>query len=131
MTNWLFVTKIPTEEFEELLTSKKWPIKKTTRYKNVLASKDNVIFYRGLPHGKQFVGSCILESIPKKIETGIAFLKLSNVKKWKNGIAIQDHLNDLELIRKKKMWQIYIMGGIVKLSDKDFKKILSFAKDKP
>ena len=127
MTNWLFVTKIPTQDFEKLLQNKNWPLKETSRYKHLLAPKDKVIFYRGIPHGKQFVGQCILKSKPELKNDNLYTLRFSNVKKWKNGIPIENHLDEIELIRNKKYWPMYLMGGIIRLSNKDFNTILSLA----
>ena len=125
MTNWIFTTKIDVKEFENILKKKRWPIKATTRYRKFFKPKDIVIFYRGIPHGMKFVGFCVLKSGPIESESG-DYLEFSKVEIWKNPILIQEISDDLDFIKKKDNWQIYLMGGVIRLPEKDYKSIIRF-----
>ena len=126
LVNWIFTTKLSDEELKQILKQKIWPIKETTRFRNYLATQDKVILYRGIPYGSKFACSFILKSEAQKIADEKYELKISDAVLWKNPVLIEDHLDDLELIRYKKNWQRYLMGGIIRLSNKDYKTITSF-----
>jgi len=128
MAYWIFTTKISDEEFDKILKSQIWPIKETSNYRKFLEKNDKVVFYRGRPHGMNFVGTCVLDSKPIKIAEKKYKLKFSKVILWKKPVPIIDRLDDIKFIKTRKNWQIYLMGGIVRLPQEDFKTIRSFNK---
>jgi len=128
MANWIFTTKISEEEFETILEKRKWPLKKTANNRNLLGVKDNVVFYRAIPYGSKFVATTIIDSKPSKNPDGDSILIFGKITHLKNPVFIKEHLDELELIRSTKNWQVYLMGGTIRISNEDFKTIVSLGK---
>ena len=127
MQSWIFVITAAYDEFKDRINKKAWPIYKNTGNKRKLRVGDNVIFYMGGPEGKKFLGTSRVDSdlIPNSIDFSIG---LSDIKIWKKPVLIKDILADLKFIVHKEKWGLHLQGGIIRLSDGDFKTIISNAK---
>lgn len=56
------------------------------------------------------------------------FVKLANIELFKKPIMIKEILHSLDFIQNKGNWGIYFQGGVSKLPNTDYKKILNMDK---
>jgi len=86
---------------------------------------DKVLFYQGGENGRKIVGSAELASSLQQTGNSIYdFVKIKNFKIWDNAVEIRTLIDKLTFVRNKRYWGIYLQGGITKISEKDYMKIL-------
>jgi len=110
-------------EFLERIKTKKWPIYKRTNNRLNIKKEDRVLFYLAGSHRRKIVADAKLGSNLK--ENGEEFsINLSKISLWKKQILIKPFVESLEFIKNKEKWGVFMQGGIVKISDKDFEILL-------
>jgi len=124
-----------------------WILNKNTPNLKWLSKGDRVLFYLGSQnkqYNHSFVGSARLANDPrpvgkrkpysllrgKKIYTSREsyIVKLDKIMLWREGIPIESVLKKLDFIENKKKWGLYLIGGVRKISSKEYKKVLAKAK---
>jgi hypothetical protein len=85
-------------------------------------------------NAQSFVGKSIVEEIEisKEIEVDAdkitnevsRYLIFKDIEEFKEAKKIKFILNELNFIINKKHYGAYLLGGVIKISDNDFKKIL-------
>jgi hypothetical protein len=127
---WIFVF-IPFSDYypsnsEALLKkveiSHKWSIGKRTMHRNTLNCEDLVLFYQGGDEGKIILGCAELTS-PLQIFNQDYFVELKNIEFWANPLSIKKLVRNLSFVRSKD-WGLYFRGGVVKVAEKDYQKIV-------
>jgi hypothetical protein len=130
---WIFVsvpyTDFNTGSIDEILdkikSSKTWPIGRRTVYRNLLSKGDRVLLYQGGEQGKKIVGSADLNSgligKPDGICDGVL---ISNLDLWKEPVDIKKVVSKLSFVRNPERWGFYFKGGVVRISERDYKEIL-------
>ncbi len=109
-------------EFLKRINMKKWPIYNRTSHRKKLKEGDRILFYLAGEPRKKFAGSAIIASDLEK-ENDDFVVTLSEIKKWGKHVLIIPLLESLEFIKNKSNWGIYMQGGVVLLSDKDYNTI--------
>ena len=107
------------EEFLKRINMKKWPIYSRTSHRKKLKEGDRIIFYLAGAPRKKFAGSAVIASDLEK-ENDDFTVALSEIKKWSKQILISSLLESLEFIKNKSNWGVYMQGGVVHISDKDY-----------
>jgi len=130
---WIFVS-VPYTDFNtgsiyeilgKIRASKKWPIGKKTLHRNELSENDKVLFYQGGEGGKKIVGRAELASSLMRDESNIFnWVMIRNIEIWEKPVEIKAVLEKLSFIRNKMHWGLRFQGGIVKISENDYKLIL-------
>lgn len=112
------------DEFKQRISNKRWKIYEFTRNRKQLRKSDNVIFYMAGSKGQKFIGHGRLAS-----ETTLAgtdfFVALSDLEVWKKPVYMKTVLQDLTFIIDKTKWGSHFQGGVSRLSDEDYRLILS------
>lgn len=131
VNHWIFVS-VPFTDFnigtihnmhKKIRTTKNWSIGKRTPNRTQLSLGDKVLFYQGGDEGRKIVASAELASTVKETEISESFVEITNFRLWKKPVEIRALINELSFIKNKKHWGIYLQGGIVKISEQDYKKI--------
>jgi predicted RNA-binding protein with PUA-like domain len=133
--HWIFVS-VPYTDFNtgsinemrsKIESSKKWPIGKKTIHRNALSKGDKVLFYQGGEQGRKIVGMCELSSgLVEDSDRMCDCVMIENYEFWKEPVDIRKVLGRLSFVKDSKRWGIYFKGGIVKISKKDYDKILRY-----
>jgi len=122
MSSWIFVMTGDDDEFLERTKMKKWPIHKRTNHRKKLRKGDKVLIYLAGPHRQKIVANAVLGS--DVTENGEEFsIVLSKINLWKNQILLKPLVNSLEFIKNKSKWGVSMQGGVVKITDNDFKTL--------
>ena len=109
-------------EFLERIKMKKWPIHKRTNHRKKLRKGDKVLIYLAGPHRQKIVANVVLDS--NITENGDELsIGISNVNLWKNQILLKPHVESLEFIKNKSKWGVSMQGGVVRITDNDFKTL--------
>lgn len=129
VSHWIFVMSTDNKEFRKRIACGEWPIFQHTPNRKKLKAGDRVIFYLAGEHGRKFVGNCTLNSALKEKENGLdSSVCLSDIMVWKMHVDVHDVLEDLDFIYKKNIWGCYFQGGVLTISEKDHRLILSNVK---
>lgn len=118
----MFVITGDDAEFLKRISMKKWPIYSRTSHRKKLKEGDRILFYLAGESRKKFAGSATIASDLEK-ENDDFTVALSEIKKWGKQVPILSIIESLEFIRNKSNWGIYMQGGVVSLSDKDYNTI--------
>ncbi len=113
---------------KKLETEKKWLIGKKTPYRSRLLAGDKILFYQGGEEGRKIVGLAELASSLQQTERSEDFVIIKNFKLWDNPVEIRVLLGELSFIRNERHWGAYFQGGVVRISEEDYRKILKAGK---
>ena len=132
---WIFVS-VPFSDFNvstiiEMFNNKekvfKWRIGKKTPHREKLSEGDKIIFYQGGENGGNIVASAVLIS---NLQNGDFddFVNMNNLEIWSKSVDIRTLIDKLSFIKNKKYWGLHFQGGIIKIPDVDYNKIIKKSK---
>ena len=122
--------------FKNRIKEKKFPLYLRTPNLEIIKKYDEILFYIAgkYMNAQSFVGKSIVEEIEisKEIEVDAdkitnevsRYLIFKDIEEFKEAKKIKFILNELNFIINKKHYGAYLLGGVIKISDNDFKKIL-------
>jgi hypothetical protein len=122
--------------FKNRIKEKKFPLYLRTPNLEIIKKNDEILFYIAgkYMNAQSFVGKSIVEEIEisKEIEVDAdkitnevsRYLIFKDIEEFKEAKKIKFILNELNFIINKKHYGAYLLGGVIKISDNDFKKIL-------
>jgi hypothetical protein len=122
--------------FKNRIKEKKFPLYLRTPNLEIIKKYDEILFYIAgkYMNAQSFVGKSIVEEIEisKEIEVDAdkitnqvsRYLIFKDIEEFKETKKIKFILNELNFIVNKKHYGTYLLGGVIKISDNDFKKIL-------
>jgi predicted RNA-binding protein len=117
------------------LDEKKYPLYTRTPHLNRIQSNDVAVFYLAGKKDKaqNFLGEAIISSIETSSELLIdpdkeryvveKYLILDKIKIFKAPVHIKSIITKLDFIINKSNYGVYLMGGVKKISEKDFNLI--------
>ena len=117
------------------LDEKKYPLYTRTPHLNRIQSNDEVVFYLAGKKDKaqNFLGEAIISSVQTSSELLIdpdkeryvveKYLILDKIKIFKAPVHIKSIITKLDFIINKSNYGVYLMGGVKKISEKDFNLI--------
>ena len=117
------------------LDEKKYPLYKKTPFHKDVKKDDGVVFYvAGRKNKSQnFIGYSLIKSVEIPNETLIdpdknkyvleKYLLFENIILFKTPIHIKAIINQLEFIKNKTNFGVYLMGGVSKITEGDFNLI--------
>ena len=117
------------------LDEKKYPLYKKTPFHKDVKKDDGVVFYvAGRKNKSQnFIGYSLIKSVEIPNETLIdpdknkyvleKYLLFENIILFKVPIHIKAIINQLEFIKNKTNFGVYLMGGVSKITENDFNLI--------
>ena len=117
------------------LDEKKYPLYKKTPFHKDVKKDDGVVFYvAGRKNKSQnFIGYSLIKSVEIPNETLIdpdknkyvleKYLLFENIILFKTPIHIKAIINQLEFIKNKNNFGVYLMGGASKITEGDFNLI--------
>lgn len=117
------------------LDEKKYPLYKKTPFHKDVKKDDGVVFYvAGRKNKSQnFIGYSLIKSVEIPNETLIdpdknkyvleKYLLFENIILFKTPIHIKAIINQLEFIKNKNNFGVYLMGGVSKITEGDFNLI--------
>ncbi|MBT5171972.1 MAG: EVE domain-containing protein [Candidatus Nitrosopelagicus sp.] len=124
MNRWIFVINDSTEEFENRVKTKQWPIYDRTLNRSKLTVGDSIIFYKAGSNGQKFIGNATIKTAPKKKSDFVYFLEMENISVWEKPIIIEEVIAKLDFIKNKNNWGSYFQGGVKAISDEGFSAIV-------
>ena len=124
MNRWIFVIRDSEEEFKERINVKKWPIFNKTRYKKEFVVGDAVLFYKAGLNGQKFLGTCKISSGLKKETSFVDNLEIKEISVFDSPVEMKDVIEELDFIKNEINWGNYFQGGVRKISEDDFSKII-------
>jgi len=122
--------------YKNRIKEKKFPLYSRTPNLKIIKKNDEILFYIAgrKENSHSFVGKSIIEEIEISKENLVDADKITNlvsgyiifkdVKEFKKIKKIKSILNELDFIVYKKNYGVYLLGGVIKISENDFKKIL-------
>jgi hypothetical protein len=122
--------------FKNRIKEKKFPLYLRTPNLEIIKKDDEILFYIAgkYTNAQSFVGKSFVEEIEisKEIEVDAdkitnevsRYLIFKDIEEFKEIKKIKLILNELNFIINKKYYGAYLLGGVIKISDNDFKKIL-------
>ena len=130
-----------TESAIDILTKrlgeKKYPLYNKTPHLKEVKEKDEVIFYIAGRNSKaqNFIGQSIISSVEIPNELSVdpdkkkyvveKYLILDNVKMFRAPVHIKSIIVQLDFIKNKSNYGVHLMGGVSKITEKDYKLIAS------
>ena len=117
------------------IDEKKYPLYKKTPFLNDIKKNDEVVFYvAGRKNKSQnFIAFSVIQSVEIPNETLIdpdknkyvleKYLLFENISLLKTPIHIKAIINQLEFIKNKTNFGVYLMGGVSKITEGDFNLI--------
>ena len=117
------------------IDEKKYPLYKKTPFLNDIKKNDEVVFYvAGRKNKSQnFIAFSVIQSVEIPNETLIdpdknkyvleKYLLFENITLLKTPIHIKAIINQLEFIKNKTNFGVYLMGGVSKITEGDFNLI--------
>jgi len=129
---WIFVS-VPFTDFnvgtiykmlKKIEATKRWSIGRKTPNRGRLSEGDKTLFYQGGEDGGKVIASAELASSLQQHENADSFVKIKNFEVWKKPIDIRALTDKLSFIKNKRHWGVYLQGGIVKISEVDYNKII-------
>jgi predicted RNA-binding protein len=115
-------------EFLERIKTKRWDLYKRTSHRLNIRKEDKILFYLARYPRRKFVANAVLSSKVREEDEEFS-VGLNKIKIWKRQIPIRPLIESLEFIKNKNKWGGYMQGGIVKITKKDFDKILKTEKE--
>lgn len=116
------------EIFRKAQTIGRWKLGEKTNHRNHLAKGDKILFYLAGEEGRKFLGiGELLSTVKNDDQKSELFVELGQVKLWKKQPRILDLIDVLSFIKNKKHYGLHLQGGIVAISEKDFKTVLNKA----
>lgn len=125
------------EIFKNRLREKKFPLYVRTPNLDTISIDDEILFYiagKNL-NAQSFVGKSTISQIQISKELIVdadktknlvnRFLIFKDIELFKNSKKIKVILNELNFIKIKKHYGLYLLGGVVKINKDDFQKILN------
>jgi hypothetical protein len=135
--HWIFVS-FPYSDFNagtiseiinKILRSGKWPIGKYTVYRKQLSKGDRTLFYQAGNEGRKFVGSGELFSGLQQDDKGTSFhVIVGNLELWDSPVPMSEVLDKLSFIKDKSHWGLYLQGGVIRVSEEDYRTVVRRAK---
>jgi predicted RNA-binding protein len=119
------------------LDEKKYPLYTRTPHLNRIQSNDVAVFYLAGKKDKaqNFLGEAIISSIETSSELLIdpdkeryvveKYLIIDKIKIFKTPVHIKSIITKLDFIINKSNYGVYLMGGVKKISENDYKLITS------
>lgn len=129
-------TEFAIDIFNKRIEEKKYPLYPRTPKLNEIKEGDKVIFYiAGAGKERQsFVGQAIIEKVetPKELLVDpdknnyeiIKYLWFKNIKIFEKSVNIKSIINKLVFVKNKNNYGTHLMGGVKKISEKDFNSIV-------
>jgi len=117
------------------LDEKKYPLYTRTPHLNRIQSNDEVVFYLAgkKDNAQNFLAEAIISSVETSSELLIdpdkeryvveKYLILDKIKIFKAPVHIKSIITKLDFIINKSNYGVYLMGGVKKISEKDYKLI--------
>jgi len=117
------------------LDEKKYPLYTKTPHLHRIQSNDEVVFYLAGKKDKaqNFLAEAIISSVETSSELLIdpdkeryvveKYLILDKIKIFKAPVHIKSIITKLDFIINKSNYGVYLMGGVKKISEKDFNLI--------
>ena len=125
MNHWIFVIKDDETVFDLRIKQKKWPIYPATKFQKYLKIGDIIMFYRAGQYGQYFLGTALVNSkvkpTPDKMDLHI---DIDKIDVWEERPSIRGMLSQLNFIKNTDHWGLYLQGGILKMSKKDYSVIV-------
>lgn len=118
----MFVINNSEQIFKERIKNRKWPIFAKTQNRDKIGPGHKVVFYKaGRDDGQKFLGAATVAS-GVTCEGGKvdSFVELGGAVIWKKPVQMRKLLDDLDFVRDKKNWGLYVQGGVRQISEKDF-----------
>jgi hypothetical protein len=113
------------EMLKKIETTQKWSIGGRTPNKRRLSEGDKILFYQGGEEdGGRIVASAELASSLQQPENADSFVKLRNFEVWKKPVDMRSLIDKLSFIKNKRHWGLCIQGGIRKIPEVDYNKII-------
>ena len=119
------------------LDEKKYPLYTRTPHLNRIQSNDEVVFYLAgkKDNAQNFLAEAIISSVETSSELLIdpdkeryvveKYLILDKIKIFKAPVHIKSIITKLDFIINKSNYGVYLMGGVKKISENDYKLITS------
>ena len=132
VNHWIFVS-VPFTDFnvgticeilKKIRRTKKWLIGRRTPNKRKISTGDKVLFYQGGEGGGRIVASAELTSGLQEAENFDSFVEIEDFRLWENPVNIKTMIERLSFIKNKKHWGVYFQGGIIKIAEEDYRKLI-------
>jgi hypothetical protein len=119
--HWIFVFKDTYDIFENRINVKHWPITLNTPNRKKIGAQDKIIFYRAGEGNQKLLGTANAVSSIIPIEGKMDFIvSLDEISIWKKPISIKPLIKNLNFIKNKLLWGVYMQGGVIRVSQEDF-----------
>jgi len=113
------------ETLEELNREHKWKIGLRTQNKQQLKKNDKSIFYVSGNDRMYFAASAVLNSnFINERDPIYGYVRLRNLCFFDKPVFTKPILGNLDFIKNKKHWGLHFQRGIVKISKRDYDKII-------
>lgn len=122
MIHWMFVINDSDQTFKERIKNRKWPIFAKTQNRDKIDPGHKVVFYKaGRINGQRFLGTAtVISGVTREDGRIDAFVELGDIMIWKKPVQMREILDNLDFVRDKKNWGLYVQGGARQISEKDF-----------
>ena len=122
----IFVIKDTYDEFKIRMDSKSWPIYVNTANRKKIKLGDKILFYNAGVGNKNILGVAeIASKVKQKDGTTDYAVSLDKIDIWKKPALMKPIVVDLDFIENNQQWGRYMQGGVIRISEKDFKTIIS------
>ena len=122
----IFVIKDTYDEFKSRMDSKSWPIYVHTANRKKIKLKDKILFYNAGVGNKNILGVAeIASKVKQKDGTADYAVSLDKIDIWKKPVLMKPIVVNLDFIENNQQWGRYMQGGVIRISEKDFKTIIS------
>lgn len=125
------------EIFKNRIKEKKFPLYLKTPNLKIIKKNDEILFYiagKNL-NSRSFVAKSVVDEIEiskellvdadKKRNIVDRYLIFKHIEIFKEIKKIKSILNDLNFIKVQRFYGAYLVGGVIKISDEDFKRIVN------
>lgn len=124
---WLFVL-VPFNDFnlmgtERRLKEKKWPIGRTTHFRDSFEKGDRVVIYLAREGNMKFIGNFELQSSLIS-DPNQDYVQMGEVNTFKKPLPIKDMINKLSFIKNKKHWGLHVSSGVIRIPQTDYDLII-------
>ena len=121
---WIFVIKNTDEEFKRRTDRNVWPIYSYTVNRKKIQPGDGVAFYKAGEGNKVLLGTAETASAIKGKDGDIDYtVDLRNTVVWKKRVLMKPLVGKLDFVDNKEQWGRYMQGGVIRISEKDHRKI--------
>jgi predicted RNA-binding protein len=118
-----------------------WDIGSHTPNRTAIQEGDLALIYVSGSGAKVLVGELVLgsdvTSLPENLRrkyfalplvmSADYWVKVANFKFWKKPLPIRDVVGQISVIKNKKNFGAYLMGGVAQIKNEDYSKVISFA----